>query len=81
MLRNMANPLDIPLKQNEGLIQFVTNRLLSDSANHIFEIIEKSPTLKMLYDGSYRLLKAVGSGTGSSVNKEDLVAKLIRLYL
>ena len=82
MLRNMADPLDIPLKDNEGLIQFVTNRLLSDSADHMFEIIEQSPTLKMLYDGSNRLLKAIGSGTSSSgINKEDVVAKLVQLYL
>lgn len=81
MLRNMADPLDIPLKENEGLVQFITTRLLSDSANHMFEIIEKSPTLKMLYDGSNRLLKAIGSGTGSTINKEDVVSKLIKLYL
>ena len=84
MLRNMADPLDIPLKDNEGLIQFITHRLLSDSADHMFQIIEQSPTLKMLYDGSNRLLKAIGSGTGSSsssINKEEVVAKLIQLYL
>ena len=84
MLRNMADPLDIPLKENEGLVQFITARLLSDSANHMFEMIEQSPTLKMLYDGSNRLLKAIGSsGTGSTttINKEDVVAKLIQLYL
>jgi hypothetical protein len=63
------------------LIQFVTNRLLSDSADHMFEIVKQSPTLKMLYEGSNRLLKAIGSGTGSSLNKEDIVAKLIHLYL
>ena len=80
MLRNMADPLDIPLKKDEGLIQFITSRLLSDSADHMFEIMEQSPTLKMLYDGSNRLLKAVG-GSGSSINKEDVVAKLIQLYL
>ena len=79
MLRNMADPLDIPLKENEGLVQFITARLLSESANHMFEIMEKSPTLKMLYDGSNRLLKAIGSGEG--INKEDVVAKLIKLYL
>jgi Peroxidase len=79
MLRNMADPLDIPLKENEGLVQFITARLLSDSANHMFEIMEQSPTLKMLYDGSNRLLKAIGSGEG--MNKEDVVAKLIKLYL
>jgi hypothetical protein len=81
MLRNMADPLDIPLKENDGLIQFITHRLLSDSADHMFEIMEKSPTLKMLYDGSNRLLKAIGSSTGSGLNKEDIVAKLIHLYL
>ena len=81
MLRNMADPLDIPLKENEGLVQFITARLLSDSANHMFEIMEQSPTLKMLYDGSNRLLKAIGSGARSSINKEDVVAKLIKLYL
>jgi hypothetical protein len=81
MLRNMADPLDIPLKDNEGLIQFITQRLLSDSADHMFEIMEKSPTLKMIYDGSHRLLKAIGSSTGSTLDKEDVVAKLIQLYL
>ena len=36
----------------------------------------------MLYDGSNRLLKAIGSGTSSSgINKEDVVAKLVQLYL
>jgi hypothetical protein len=56
--------LDIPLKENEGLIQFITHRLLSDLADHMFEIMEMSPlppTLKMLYDGRKRLLKAIGS--------------------
>jgi hypothetical protein len=81
MLRNMADPLDIPLQDNDGLIQFVTNRLLSDSADHMFEIMEKSPTLKMLYDGSNRLLKAIGSEKGISLNKEEVVAKLIQLYM
>ena len=79
MLRNMADPLDIPLKENEGLVQFITARLLSDSANHMFEIMEKSPTLKMLYDGSNRLLKAIGSSEG--INKEDVLSKLIKFYL
>jgi hypothetical protein len=30
---NMADPLDIPLKEKEGLIQFITHRLLSDLAD------------------------------------------------
>ena len=81
MLRNMADPLDIPLKENEDLIQFVTKRLLSDTADHMFQMMENSPTLQMLYDGSNRLLKAMGSKSSSTFNKEDVVAKLVQLYL
>jgi Peroxidase len=71
MLRNMADPLDIQL--DDRLVQFVTNRLLTSTADHMFEIIQSSPTLKMLYDYSNRFLKVV--------RKEDIVSKLIKLYL
>ena len=85
----MADPLDIPLSkasgisgtdENNGLVQFITKRLLSDSADHMFGMMEGSPTLKMLYDGSHHLLKATMGGMNKK-NKEDMVAKLIQLYL
>jgi Peroxidase len=71
MLRNMADPLDVKL--DDRLVQFVTKRLLLSSADHMFEIIQDSPTLKMLYDSSNRFLKAV--------RKEDIISRLIKLYL
>jgi Peroxidase len=79
MLRNMADPLDIRVN-DERLIQFITSRLLSDSANHMFQIIQASPTLKTFYDGSNRLLKAIGSSS-SIISKEEIVSKLIQLYM
>jgi hypothetical protein len=71
MLRNMADPLDIEI--DDRLIQFVSKRLLQESADHMFEMIKDSPTLTMLYEGSSRFLKGI--------NKEDVLAKMIKLYI
>jgi hypothetical protein len=71
MLRNMADPLDITF--DDQIVKFITNRLLLDSADHMFEIIESSPTLKTLYENGNRLLKVF--------NKEDILNRLIKYYL
>lgn len=70
MLRNMADPLDIPV--DERMLAFITRKLTSAASAHIIDMMKESPALQMLYHGSRRFLKGVTT--------EDLVAGVIKLY-
>jgi hypothetical protein len=71
LLRNMADPLNISI--DDRMIKFVSNRLLQSTADHVFESIRSSPALNKLLEGGQRFLKGV--------SKEDMLAKLIKLYV
>jgi hypothetical protein len=67
----MAGALELPV--DDRMVGFVSKRLLSNTADHIFESIAKSPALNTLFQGGKRFLKGV--------SKEDMLAKLIKLYV
>jgi hypothetical protein len=71
LLRNMADPLEIPV--DARLIGFATKKLTDRTARHLVEMMKASPSLQALYEGSRRVLK--------SVSTEDLIAKVIQLYV
>jgi hypothetical protein len=71
LLRNMADHLDITVDQR--IVGFVTNKLTGRGSAHVVDMMRKSPTLRTLYAGSRRMLGGVSS--------EDLVAKVIQLYV
>lgn len=71
MLRNMADPLDIPV--DERMLGFITKKLTSSASEHIIAMMKGSPTLNTLYEGSRRMLK--------DISVEDLLAKVIKLYV
>jgi hypothetical protein len=70
LLRNMADPLDIPV--DNRMISFITQRLLSEKSGPMIELMKKSRTLSTLWDYGNRFL--------TDVNAEELVAKVIELY-
>jgi hypothetical protein len=71
LLRNMCDPLDIPV--DNRMISFVTKRLMSEKGGHMIEIMKKSRTLSALWEYGNRFL--------TEVNAEDMVAKVIALYV
>jgi hypothetical protein len=73
LLRNMADPLDIPV--DERMIGFVSRKLLDGPNDHMFEMMKNSPALAaiMSHGGARRLL--------GKLSKEELLAKVIKLYV
>jgi hypothetical protein len=71
LLRNMADPLDIPV--DNRIISFITQRLLSEKSGPMIELMKKSRTLSTLWEYGGRFL--------TEVNAEEMVAKVIELYV
>ena len=71
LLRNMADPLDIPV--DKRMISFVSKRLLAESADHMVEMMKKSPAISSVVGSGGRFLKGVGA--------EEIVSKVIALYV
>jgi hypothetical protein len=71
LLRNMADPLNIPVDQR--MIGFVSKRLLAESADHMIDLMKQSPALSAVVGTGGRFLKGVGA--------EEIVAKVIALYV
>jgi len=71
LLRNMADPLEIPV--DKRMIDFVSHRLLAESGSHIVDMMKDSPALSAVVGSGGRFLKGVGA--------ETIVSKVIELYV
>lgn len=71
MLRNMADPLNIPV--DDRMVGFVSKKLLDGSAEHMFEMMKKSPMFTEMFNGGRRLM--------ANISKEDMLSKIIKLYV
>jgi hypothetical protein len=70
MLRNMADPLEIPV--DDRMVRFVTQKLLEGSTDHVFQMMKESPALSTIFNGGRRLLQ--------HLDNHDLLANVIKLY-
>jgi hypothetical protein len=71
LLRNMADPLNIPV--DKRMIGFVSKRLLAESADHMVDLMKKSPAFSTIVGSGGRFLKGIGA--------EEIVSKVIQLYV
>lgn len=71
MLRNMADPLEIPVDQR--MIGFISRKLMDGRSDHMFEMMKNSPSLQKMFDGGRRVL--------AHLSDEDLLSKVIALYV
>jgi hypothetical protein len=71
LLRNMADPLNIPV--DKRMIGFVSKRLLAESADHMVDMMKKSPAFSSIVGSGGRFLKGIGA--------EEIVSKVIQIYV
>jgi hypothetical protein len=72
LLRNMADRLDLVV--DARIVAFVTRHLTGRASAHVVDLMKASPALHSLYQGGRRLWSG-------SDNTEDLIAKVVQLYV
>lgn len=77
LIRNMMKILGIPLKEDQALVQFITDRLMAESADEMIEVVRKTSDDGSIYDDVNHFVNTMGG----SAMKETIVKNLIQLYM